>query len=124
MCVLVEIMTTKELAEYLRLHEVTISKYAAGGQIPATRIGRLWRFDKEAIDKWLRGDQKIVRKKERKKSAIDIVLDTIKKSKKGIGTIDLKKKTGFSDQKIWTIIYRLKQQGKVRSLRRGVYVKT
>ena len=48
-----EIMNTKEIAKYLRLHEITISKYAAEGKIPAVRIGRVWRFDKEAIDKWI-----------------------------------------------------------------------
>jgi excisionase family DNA binding protein len=53
-----EIMTTKELAKYLKLHEITICKYAAEGKIPAIRIGRVWRFDKEAIDKWISGEQK------------------------------------------------------------------
>lgn len=48
-----QIMTTKELAEYLKLHEVTIGKRAAEGKIPAVRIGRVWRFDKKAIDKWI-----------------------------------------------------------------------
>jgi excisionase family DNA binding protein len=47
------IMTTKEIAEYLKLHEITICKYAAEGRIPAIRIGRVWRFDKNAIDKWI-----------------------------------------------------------------------
>jgi excisionase family DNA binding protein len=46
-------MTTRELAGYLKLHEITICKYAANGQIPALRIGRVWRFDKEAIDEWI-----------------------------------------------------------------------
>jgi len=48
-----EIMTTKELAKYLRLHQITICKFAAEGKIPAVRVGRVWRFDKEAIDKWI-----------------------------------------------------------------------
>jgi excisionase family DNA binding protein len=48
-----QIMTTKELAKYLKLHEITICKYAGDGRIPAIRIGRVWRFDKEAIDKWI-----------------------------------------------------------------------
>ena len=48
-----KIMTTKEVADYLRLHEITICKYAAEGTIPAIRIGRVWRFDKEIIDKWI-----------------------------------------------------------------------
>jgi excisionase family DNA binding protein len=53
-----QIMTTKELAKYLKLHEITICKYAAEGKIPAIRIGRVWRFDKEAIGKWISGGQK------------------------------------------------------------------
>jgi excisionase family DNA binding protein len=50
-----EIMTTKELAAYLKLHEITICKYASEGVIPGMRIGRVWRFDKEEIDKWIGG---------------------------------------------------------------------
>ncbi|MBW1768079.1 MAG: helix-turn-helix domain-containing protein [Deltaproteobacteria bacterium] len=53
-----QIMTTKELAKYLKLHEITICKYAAEGKIPAIRIGRVWRFDKEAIDQWIGGGSK------------------------------------------------------------------
>lgn len=49
-----EIMTTKEVARYLRLHEITICKHAADGKIPAIRIGSVWRFDKDIIDKWIR----------------------------------------------------------------------
>jgi excisionase family DNA binding protein len=35
-----ENMTTKEVAKYLQLHEITIIKYAGKGKIPAFRIGR------------------------------------------------------------------------------------
>jgi len=48
-----EIMTTQELAAYLRLHEITVCKHAAEGNIPGIRVGRIWRFDKEEIDKWI-----------------------------------------------------------------------
>jgi len=62
-----EIMTTKELAKYLKLHGITICKYAAEGKIPAFRFGRVWRFDKEAIDKWIsEGQSKSVPKKRKK----------------------------------------------------------
>ncbi|MCJ7685661.1 MAG: helix-turn-helix domain-containing protein [Desulfobacteraceae bacterium] len=62
-----EIMTTREMAEYLRLHPITICKFAAEGKIPAIRIGRVWRFDKEAIDKWIsEGQSKIVSKSKKK----------------------------------------------------------
>jgi len=36
----------------------------------------------------------------------------------------LKKKTGFEGRKIKDIIYRLKKQGKIKSLGKGIYVKT
>jgi excisionase family DNA binding protein len=52
-----QIMTTKEVAEYLKLHEITVCKYAADGKIPAIWIGRVWRFDKEALDAWICGDK-------------------------------------------------------------------
>jgi len=51
--ILAEIMTTKEMAKYLRLHSITISKLSKEGKIPAIQIGRVWRFDKEAIDEWI-----------------------------------------------------------------------
>ncbi|MFH1336836.1 MAG: helix-turn-helix domain-containing protein [Candidatus Zixiibacteriota bacterium] len=52
-----QIMTTKQLAQYRPLHEITIFKYAAQGRIPAVRIGRVWRFDKDTIDRWIAGGQ-------------------------------------------------------------------
>ena len=48
-----EIMTTKELGEYLRLHPITICKLSKEGKIPSVRIGSRWRFDKEVIDRWI-----------------------------------------------------------------------
>jgi excisionase family DNA binding protein len=50
-------LTLTELAQYLSLHECTVRKYAAAGRIPAMRIGRVWRFDKEDIDRWIAGSQ-------------------------------------------------------------------
>jgi len=64
-----EIMTTKELAAYLRLHEITICKYASKGRIPAIRIGQVWRFDKDAIDRWIAGRQGNQKSKKGKNSA-------------------------------------------------------
>ena len=48
-----QILKTNDLAEYLKLHPITICKYAEQGIIPAKRIGRVWRFEKEAIDNWV-----------------------------------------------------------------------
>ena len=51
-----KILTTKELAAYLKLTEVTIYKYANEGKIPGFKIGSRWRFDKEKIDDLLQSD--------------------------------------------------------------------
>jgi excisionase family DNA binding protein len=49
-------MTAKELSRYLKLHEITVCKYAAG-KISGTRNGRVWKFDKDVIDDWIRGGE-------------------------------------------------------------------
>jgi len=55
-----KILTTKELALYLKLTEVTIYKYANEGKIPGFKIGSRWRFDKEQIDDLLRNEEETV----------------------------------------------------------------
>ena len=55
--ILAKIMTTKEVSEYLKLHEITICRYAAQGIIPAIRIGKIWRFHKDVIDSWISAGQ-------------------------------------------------------------------
>jgi excisionase family DNA binding protein len=47
------LMTIEELERYLRFTRKTIYKLLKNGGIPAVKIGNKWRFDKEAIDKWL-----------------------------------------------------------------------
>ncbi len=52
-----EILTSKELAEYLKLTEVTIYKYVSEGKIPGFKVGSRWRFDKDKIDELLRNQE-------------------------------------------------------------------
>lgn len=52
-----KILTTRELAEYLKLTEVTIYKYANEGKIPGFKIGSRWRFDKDQIDDLLHREE-------------------------------------------------------------------
>jgi len=37
-----EIMTTREVAKYLKLHEIIIYKLAGEGKIPTVRTARVW----------------------------------------------------------------------------------
>jgi hypothetical protein len=60
----------------------------------------------------------------REVTAMDKVLGIIGKSKRGANTAQIKTKTGFNDKKIWNAINRLKNQGKIRSERKGIYVVT
>jgi excisionase family DNA binding protein len=57
-CTMGQILTTKELAKYLKLTKVTIYRYANEGKIPARRVGSRWRFDKDKIDELLVRDEK------------------------------------------------------------------
>jgi excisionase family DNA binding protein len=47
------IMTTTEVAEYLKVHQTTIYKMVAQGQIPFFRVGSDYRFHRDIIDKWM-----------------------------------------------------------------------
>ena len=49
-----EIMTAKEVAEYLNLHPLTVHRYAREGKIPAFKIGTDWRFLKKYIERWIK----------------------------------------------------------------------
>ena len=54
-------------------------------------------------------------------TAIDIVYDVIKRSRKGLGFADIQAKTGFGDKKIRNIIFRLNKNGKIKRKSRGIY---
>jgi excisionase family DNA binding protein len=49
-----EILTAKEVAEYLNIHPLTVHRYAREGRIPAFKIGTDWRFHKKYIEKWIK----------------------------------------------------------------------
>jgi len=49
-----EILTAKEVAEYLNIHPLTVHKYAREGKIPAFKIGTDWRFHKKYIERWIK----------------------------------------------------------------------
>lgn len=49
-----EILTIKEVADYLKVTERTIYRLAAAKQIPAFKVGGSWRFARADIDNWIR----------------------------------------------------------------------
>ena len=64
-----EIMTMDELAEYLKISKSTLYKLAVENKLPGTKIGKRWRFHKDAIDRWVQsgnpqGDSEAAEKEE------------------------------------------------------------
>jgi excisionase family DNA binding protein len=53
------VMTVDEVAEYLRIPKSSLYKLAQQGKIPSQKVGRHWRFHKEALEHWLKGSLKI-----------------------------------------------------------------
>jgi len=53
-----EILTLKEVAEYLKLAEKTAYRLAADGKLPGFKVGGSWRFKESDIEKWIE-EQKI-----------------------------------------------------------------
>ena len=47
------IMTVRELAQYLRVHQGTLYKLIRRGQIPVFKIGSDYRFDRDTIKTWM-----------------------------------------------------------------------
>jgi excisionase family DNA binding protein len=45
--------TVQEVAEYLRLDSSTIRAMAREGKLPAIKVGRVWRFQKTALEEYL-----------------------------------------------------------------------
>jgi len=48
-----QIMTTKEIAKYLGVHEMTIYRWLKKGVLPGFKIGGRWRSKKDLLDAYL-----------------------------------------------------------------------
>jgi len=48
-----EVMTIKEVADYLKMNERTIYKLVQSGKMPAAKIASQWRLKKDLINEWL-----------------------------------------------------------------------
>ena len=57
-----------------------------------------------------------------KKTDTDKVLEIINRSKKGVNTATLMKKTGFNQKKVRNMLNRTHKQGKITRVEKGIYV--
>jgi excisionase family DNA binding protein len=51
-----KLINVSELADYLNLDKQTIYNWLHKKKISGIKVGRVWRFDKDAIDKWLKSN--------------------------------------------------------------------
>ena len=51
-----EVMTTFEVAKFLKITRKTVSIMASQGRIPAKKVGSEWRFLKTKLEEWLSDD--------------------------------------------------------------------
>ena len=48
-----DILTIEEVAKYLRVSDRTVYDWAQKGEIPAGKIGTVWRFKKSEVESWV-----------------------------------------------------------------------
>ena len=48
-----DVMTIEQLCSYLQLSRSTLYKLAQEGKVPGQKVGKHWRFSKDAVDRWL-----------------------------------------------------------------------
>ena len=48
-----EILTIKQVAEFLKVTDRTIYRLAAAKSIPAFKVGGTWRFSRADLDRWI-----------------------------------------------------------------------
>ena len=49
-----QILTVKEVAEYLQVNDRTVYRMATAGKLPAFKVGASWRFKLSEIEKWIK----------------------------------------------------------------------
>ncbi len=50
------LMTIEEAAQYLRFHPSTVYRLARLGKLPAVKVGKQWRLDRETLQRWLQAN--------------------------------------------------------------------
>ena len=50
---LAEYLSLQEVADLLCIHRETLYKMARSGKFPASKVGGLWRIDRETLSAWV-----------------------------------------------------------------------
>jgi len=64
-------LSVDEIALHLGVSRDTIYRWLDSQDLPAHKIGRLWKFQKAEVDEWVKSDGEIIGKSKRKKSTTE-----------------------------------------------------
>ena len=56
------LLTTEQVARYLRVDKFTVYRLVSRKKIPAFRVGNQWRFKQEMVEAWLLKNLNVKRK--------------------------------------------------------------
>ena len=48
-----EILTVQDVCEYLKIAKPALYRYVRSGELPGFKMGKMWKFDRQAIDNWV-----------------------------------------------------------------------
>ena len=65
-----EIMTMEQAAEMLQVSTRTIQRMVADGRMPGRQVGSQWRFDRDQLREWIRGEAESPREREQREHEI------------------------------------------------------
>ena len=52
-----DIVTVKQLAEFLQVSDITIKRAIKSGKLEAFKVGRDWRIEREKAIEWLKANE-------------------------------------------------------------------
>ena len=62
------VMTLEEVSRYLRINKSTVYRMARDGTLPAWKLGNVWRFKKDSIERWIANTQRAQQQKVRRRA--------------------------------------------------------
>lgn len=51
-----DVVTIKELADFLKVSVITIRRAIDSGELKAFKVGKAWRIEKEAVLEWIKSN--------------------------------------------------------------------
>lgn len=118
----------KELQNLLKIMSDGLKTLAQGVETIADRVDKIAR-NQEAAAPRAKTVKKTARKtagrrEDKSMTMADTVLKLISRSQKGIDTAAIMAKIGYDRKRVANVIYKLSKQGKIRSIQRGVYLRS